>query len=819
MTGRTRLAFTSCLATMLVACSLLPLVSPAGWYFEAMVLVAAQAGAGAAARRVPLSRPLTVLAQLVTVLLTLTFVFSHGSALAGIVPTPSSVAHLSDLVSSGVRDVGQYQTPAPVTDGIRLLLVGGVVLVAVVVDVLAVTFRNAAPAGLPLLALYSVAAGLSTGSSHGLWFVLGAAGYLLLLLAEGRDRLSRWGRVFAPGPARGGPAGPAGPADGAVSAPVRTGRRIGAMALGIALIAPLALPSLGDGILGTDRPGGSGFGGVTINAINPIVTMQDNLNQPDNREVLRYRTTSDDNTDMYLRTVALDDFDGASWKSSDRALQNVPHSDLPNPQGLDRHVARQEIRTTVSTAGWFQRSWLPMPYPATRVRVGGQWRFEPVNRTVVGDRKQSTSRVSYEVTSIRVEPTAAQLENAPEPPPQILREYTRVPPSLPIQVNLTADRVTRGAHTAYEKALKLQDWFAASGGFTYDTHVNSGTGTSAILRFLQAKRGFCIHFAFSMAAMARTLGIPARVAVGYVPGTAQADGTYSVGTKDEHAWPELYFQGVGWIRFEPTPSRGSTPDYARPETPTGGVTDPGLQPHESTAPTVAPTESTKCGAQEQREGICGAQNPAGAGGGGGGGLPTGSQVALGFGILLAVLLPLVPMFWRARLRRRRLGAGRGGPGVAWGRSGPGAGVPPGVPPTAAAARTLAMWQELLDTAWDLGFAPEESETPRRAVARIVRDGSLPADAAGAARRVASAVEQVLYAPVPSPVAGLADDVRAVRSALLTDATRWVRLRALLLPRSGIRVLWSLTSSWTSTTTRAAAALRRLTPSGAGTPGS
>jgi transglutaminase-like putative cysteine protease len=806
MTGRARLAFTSCLATMLVACALLPLVKPAAWYFEALILVGVQAGAAAAARRVPLSRPLTVLAQLVAVLLALTLVFTRSSALAGIIPTPASVTDLCHLVSSGVRDVGQYQTPAPVTAGIRLLLVGGVVLVAVIVDVLAVTYRNAAPAGLPLLALYSVASGLSTSGSHGLWFVLAAAGYLLLLLAEGRDRLSRWGRVFAGGGARGGPAGPSGePA----AAPVRTGRRIGAMALGIALIAPLALPSLGDGLLGDERPGGSGFGGVTINAINPVVTMQDNLNQPDNHEVLRYRTSSDDNTDMYLRTVALDVFDGVSWKSSDRALESVPKDDMPTPQGLDGKVPRQVIHTSVSTAGSFQRSWLPMPYPATRVTsLKGDWRFEPVNRTIVGDRKQ-TSRVTYQVASMRLEPTAAELENAPEPSPRIMREYTRVPTSLPIQVSQEADRITRGAGNAYEKAVKLQDWFSDSGGFTYDTHVDSGTGTAAILRFLKAKRGFCIHFAFSMAAMARTLNIPARVAVGYVPGTAQQDGSFSVGTKDEHAWPELYFEGVGWIRFEPTPSRGSTPDYARPEAPSDAVTDPGLQPRDTAAPTVVPTESSKCGPQEQRQGICGEQNPAGASGGGGGGFPSGPGLAAIVCVLVALLLALVPVAWRTRLRRRRLGAGRGGPGVAWVGTGPGGAAPGGAPPTAAAARTLAMWQELLDTAWDLGFAPAESETPRRAVARIVREGGLEGEAVVAARRVASAVERVLYAPVAHPVAGLAGDVRAVRAALLAGATRWLRLRALLLPRSGVRVLWAASARWARARAHLRAAVNRL----------
>ncbi|WP_458243229.1 DUF3488 domain-containing protein [Streptomyces sp. MAI_2237] len=100
------------------------------------------------------------------------------------------------------------------------MLLGGVMIIGLAVDTLAVTFRSAAPAGLPLLALYSVAAGLSDGGTDWLWFLVAAAGYLMLLLAEGRDRLSQWGRVFG-----GAPRTPGGE-PGAV-APVRTGRRIG----------------------------------------------------------------------------------------------------------------------------------------------------------------------------------------------------------------------------------------------------------------------------------------------------------------------------------------------------------------------------------------------------------------------------------------------------------------------------------------------------------------------------------------------------------------------------------------------------------------
>lgn len=212
---------------------------------------------GALARRVPLARSLTIASQMLVTLLLLTLVFARDQALFGVVPGPQAVVRLGELLVAGGEDIGTYAIPAPMTDGIRLMVVGGVVLIGLAVDALAVTFRSAAPAGLPLLALYSVAAGLGDGGAGWLWFLLAASGYLLLLLAEGRDRLSQWGRVFG-----GANRSPGGLSDGlsgrggGAAAPVRTGRRIGVLALGIALVVPLALPALDSGLLG-GRGGGT----------------------------------------------------------------------------------------------------------------------------------------------------------------------------------------------------------------------------------------------------------------------------------------------------------------------------------------------------------------------------------------------------------------------------------------------------------------------------------------------------------------------------------------------------------------------------------
>ncbi|MFH9980240.1 DUF3488 and DUF4129 domain-containing transglutaminase family protein [Streptomyces sp. NPDC017179] len=781
MSGRTRLTLCAAAATLMASCSLLPLVSPASWILQVVLMLAVQSGVGAVARRVPLARPLTVVAQALATLMLLTLVFARAHAFVGLVPGPEAFRHLAELLRAGADDVGRYATPAPQTDGIRLMLVAGVLVIGLIVDALAVTFRSAAPAGLPLLAVYSVAAGLSDGGTGWWWFLVAAAGYLMLLLAEGRDRLSQWGRVFAGAPRAGGREA------GGATAPVRNGRRIGALALGIALVAPLALPAMGGGLLGGAGNGvgpGSGDGG-TISAVNPLVSLRDSLNVDEDRTVITLRTDTSDTSNLYLRIVSLDDFDGTTWKPSQRHIVGVPDR-LPAPPGLNGGVKRTEITTTISASTSYAQDWLPMPYPPSAVRVKGSWRYEPVGMTLVGDHRQTTRGLTYEVKSLQVRPTATQLATAPEPPAALRREYTKVPPSLPADVASTARRVTRGAANHYEQAVELQDWLALEGGFRYDTQVEAGSGPQAVSRFLEDKRGFCVHFSFAMAAMARTLGIPARVAVGFAPGTAQGDGTVSVGLKDAHAWPELYFEGVGWTRFEPTPTRGTTPSYTQPETPGTSPPEQSVPSQDaSTVPSAAPSVDQSCPPELRKLQECGGPSAQAVAVEGGGGPRGYALLGWALGGLLAVALPLSPLLWRRRMRSARLGAHGRGEGDA-------------------GSHILAVWQELGDTAWDFGILPDDSRTPRKAAARIVRLGRLDEVAAASAHRLADAVEQALYAPRPRPVAGLAEDVRRVTVGLRDTASRRTRLRAALAPRSAVRVIWAASARWNAFRSRAAA---------------
>ena len=102
--------------------------------------------------------------------------------------------------------------------------------------------------------------------------------------------------------------------------------------------------------------------------------------------------------------------------------------------------------------------------------------------------------------------------------------------------------------------MALQDWLS-DGTFKYTLKAPTVLDASELSRFLNVtKSGYCQQFSFAMAVLARLVGIPSRVAYGFTSGTPVGDDEWQVTTHDAHAWPELYFSGFGWLRFEPTPS-------------------------------------------------------------------------------------------------------------------------------------------------------------------------------------------------------------------------------------------------------------------------
>ncbi|MFD7641258.1 transglutaminaseTgpA domain-containing protein [Kitasatospora sp. NPDC059795] len=770
MTTRAKLTLCAALATALAALSLSPLfkdsfaLSPHG-----LLMIAAAAAAGAGLRALPLPRPLVLPLQLLVVLYVLMLTTVQSSMYLGVLPGPGALDAVSSLLAEGGNDIQEYAIPAPTTDGLGLIVVGSVSLVAVLVDALAVTYRRAAAAGLPLLALYSVGCGLA-GSPGGmwLWFLFAAAGYLGLLYTEGQDRLTRWGRVFH------------GTGRSAVALS-NGGRRVGLIALATAVVLPAVLstllPSTGSGLFGGfgGSGGGTGSGAGDERSLNLVVALTANLRANDDTELLRFSTNATDVDQLYLRVAALSEFDGSEWKVGQQSSESLPTT-LPLPEGMA--AGGNSVQTNIKLSEKLGTTWLPMPYPVSWVEMPStaNWRFDRTNRTVNAVNGEKTNGLSYAVGSFTVNADAAQLRAADPAPEDIARRYLALPNNLPAVVGDTARKITQGASNPYDQAVALQQYFT-KGDFTYNTKIEPRTGPDAIAKFLQDKEGFCVHFAATMAAMSRSLGIPSRVAIGFTPGTGDSSNRI-VRSSNYHAWPELYFSGLGWMRFEPTPNRGAVPLYTVPQA--AKSAQPSTQPSASSSaeqPTAGPSSSSACGTSpKHRPEDCADEaaiiqhrstvTPW---------WQTWPAMLVAAGLVLLLALLATPMLLRNRLRRRRLGVGRHGPDAAG--------------PRLTDEQVLAAWAELVDSAWDLGLPPDEARTPRNAARRLAEDAHLAPAAAEAAGRVALATERVMYARESDPPARLGTDVRTAREGLLLQATRGRRLRALLLPASTVRFWW------------------------------
>jgi len=120
-----------------------------------------------------------------------------------------------------------------------------------------------------------------------------------------------------------------------------------------------------------------------------------------------------------------------------------------------------------------------------------------------------------------------------------------------------ARRIAGHTRSPYATVLALESWFRQRGGFRYDESPPRVKGPPLVAFVTRTRSGYCQHFAGAMATMLRMLGLPARVAVGFTSGTQDEDGKWVVTDHEAHAWVEVWFNGLGWIPFDPTPGRGT----------------------------------------------------------------------------------------------------------------------------------------------------------------------------------------------------------------------------------------------------------------------
>ena len=642
------------------------------------------------------------------------------------------------LWADGVEHMRSQASPMEANSGVALIFVSVIGLIMIMTDLLVSGVHRPAWAIAPPATLFLVPA-LGLGTDTGLVnFLLIAAGYLGILTAEGLNTTTRWTRGLS-----GDSAGPS-------RAPASVVWRAAGLLAGPAVVLTVALGILMPTLLIPGFGFGSGAGGNgPLQLTDPTLDLRRNLNQPDDRTVIEY--TTDQPGGLYLRMASLPQLSAAGWGNVQIRLNTG--DDLTAIPGVSGEPA--ERRSTTIRVLDFGSQYLPLPYAPRHLEVAGDWRFDATSLVVVNadNRTQDLRRLTYEVDSVDIEPKEGDLDTASVGTPADAAITADIPDDLPESLIELSERVTAGADTPAAKAAAIQA-FLRSSQFSYDTRPQPGSGYQALENFLTRDyKGYCEQFAAAMAMMARVVGIPSRVSVGFLPGDRDGD-SWRVSVRDMHAWPELYFSGYGWVRYEPTPASvtGTAPSWTVP-TETGPDDEPSDEPSsESSAPTEAPTDvptDVPTVTPETSEPSVASR--------------IGRLLATVGGGLIGLLILAAPATLRIRRRSARF-----------------------APDAEPAERVEAAWAEIRDTVVDYG-GRWPAGSPRRIGQQIGADlEHAEADSMG---RVATLVERARYARELGSdqlTENLPDLTEKIRHGLAEPQSRWRRIRAFVLPRSIFR---------------------------------
>ena len=653
------------------------------------------------------------------------------------IPTLDTFRVLADRLGDGVHELRTAVVPAPATDGAIVLSVLVGWFMAATADALAFWRRATIGAVAPALALFVWAStlgadALATRTTAG--FFVAA---LLFLLVQHQSLVGRGRAAFS-------------------GRRVRTGTSVmtlGALAGAIAVVGGL--------VLGPALPGADAAPLIDVRGLGPkdrsyrveppLARIGEDFVGRGRVEVFTVRSPRED----YWRVAALDRYEstnGGQWTLSAQGADEVQDG-LHAP--VDSTMLRQEFHIT----GLADR-WLPAAYQPVQLEGGDNPLVVKASSTLVSNRSD-VSDLTYNVSS-RQPPealTGAQIDGTNAPLPAEMRGYTRLPSDFPSDVRDTAQAITTGATSPYDRARALESFFLdPAQGFHYSLDVDltsDAQSQNAISQFLQSRTGFCVQFASSFTAMARAVGLPARVAVGYTPGRYDSiSDVYRVTSEDAHAWGEVWLAGVGWTRFEPTPNSdlpGGTRGVARLTAPSSPAT---AAPATSAPVGSAPT--TPASAPAPRNTAQVDINAPGSGGGKGGFTFDWKIVmALVAGALVgAVGVAGAIVFAKRRRRRRRRDN-----------------------PDPAGAITGA-WEEVLDRLGEAGVERQPARTPLELAEHA--PARLPEAAAPPLRHLAETYSSARYGSV-TPDAERAKqawrDASSVSAALRAGAglrERWRR---------------------------------------------
>jgi hypothetical protein len=723
-----------------------------------------------------------VLTQAATLLVLLTALFGKDAWL-GVIPGPATLGGLFDQLGGLGQLIGSAIPPLTATGPLLLLVCLAYGVFAIVADTLTAAGHGPAACGLVLLCAFTVAATLSRAALPDWSLVTATAAFGLLLLADQRRRQ----RHRASGPSR--IAEPGRPEEADRDRPWRARFTSGrGQALGLVVTAGAVAMALLVGVLATavgtegrfpGRPSDQAGADLQF-GLNPFTSLRNQLSKPDPVDLLQVRGLP---SGTYLRAVALSEYvPSQGWQLPDRLDDTVLDATLPT--GLPSPPTAPPVTVDITNLAYRDR-WLPLvglPLGVTGTQPS-RWRYNTPTATAYASSAVFEPR--WVERAVVQNPQAGVL-NAIGPTTDVNPMFLDTSGVDP-RIGRLAASLTSRSGTPLTKAVALTQYFQdPTNGFRYSLSTPPGNSGDALVDFLtRTKIGYCEQYASAMAVMLRTVGVPARVAIGFTAGQEDA-GVRVIGTRDAHAWVEAFFPGYGWLTFDPTPlgdGRTASPGYltgardlpgARPQTDqrkpeTGEEERPDSEkegPQQAApssvnpvpdAPSAAPVPQPAPGgpgastAPPSPEGGSGAgdqpgpdeQKPEPEPAGGGGGLAwLGPAVLIGLLIGLGVVaLVAAPAAVRRLLRHRRtVLAGRGGP-----------------------AGAAAAWREVLADSIDRGGSPPVNRTVRAAAKNLVLGHRLDPVSAHAVRAVVDAVERGWYAPSSTSVGG-PELVEALREA-------------------------------------------------------
>ncbi|MEP7059367.1 MAG: DUF3488 and transglutaminase-like domain-containing protein [Actinomycetota bacterium] len=639
--------------------------------------------------------------------------------------------HTFHLAVSAAGKIGQEAKiqVAPTQPLAPLMLAGVVAVWAAVFSMHSLAVRTGSPllALLPPIALLAFADTVleeTVKPQYGIFFLIAA---LCLVFADGLRRVQGWGPMWD-APARGR----------ARPSPMGSGaRRMGLACVAAAVLAPILLPGFGSKAV-IDLSSSTGTG------LDPLVSIRAQLNRTKPIELFRVRSPQA----AYWRMVSEDSFDGTTWRPepSQDPVSVEPQLSLAAP-GLDPTLPTgQRFTAQFTITSDLGSQWLPAAYAPTTVASDTPLQYDVGSLSLSADGPLRMG-TSYAVTSTVEQPTPEELDRAVFTHSSEDLRYTALPDGMPADIAATAREWTQGQPNDYRSILAIQNRLTS---FVYDPTVAPRADNLSMSDFLTVtKRGFCQQFASSMAVMLRTLGIPARVAVGFTEGSLEDGGdTRVVTTADYHAWVEVLFPTYGWLAFDPTPGRSNplAAEYAQPAATCSGHTC-GSGPGNADPGKGAPAER---GVGQRHRKVPDA---------GSGQAPTTDAprswqpyAAAGTAVLLLGLLGL-PLWRGASRRMRRRRAGR-----------------------TPRARILASYRTFTERAASLGYTRASGETIQEYRARVA---SLVAVAAAPLTDLSELAGAAAYGPGDLD-AGLGDQAdEAARDTLRAlRSTRTLRQRLL-----------------------------------------